>query len=648
MLKGNFWAGHNPATPYTNFIYNMSGATGGPYKDNYPQPDDKLSKQPSIKILYPTAGTYASIGSQKTIEWRSAGCTYVDVYYQAPATGLVKILTDYPDVGIYRWTVPNLPPASNYTIYIDCKNSTNALVGVNATSGAFTIAKAGLELLTPQGNERLTSGGTAFVAWKRGAGVTAVDVLYRTDNGGFSTVLAANVTRDAVAVTVPGTITSRGSFLVRASNDSAIADSTDGYVNARGGAQQVIAPTGTLQVGTLEQVEWTSPANSQYVDVSYVNTATGSYVPLIQNLPDFGRFTFLVPEQTMNGTRLRVQFKSSAAAVISTLDSGTFDTAVIGGPPSPPPAPPAGTPEVVDFSALNGSATEGIFTATYSHPSGVSGHYLGYMLFLPTPNVVNYVATGSCLVEYNRISNGMRLIDDPGTGWLGPLIGVPAGPGGGILSNSYCTLDTTQSGARFSGNTMYVDAKVTFKSSLSRVLGTFLQELDVNGVWTGMTQFGNWTPYPVASPKPGPYIVAGSPQIGAGSSTAITITAGHTSGTSALTAIHLLISSKIVGGSPCHIAFVPAGNAVVLVNDGGTGVVPGSVTPGTSSSLSNSRCTVSGIGMNSSGTGNTVTITIPVSFNTSTFGGAKTLYLNAFDNTGLLTHWQQFGAWTVQ
>ena len=83
VLKGNFWAGHNPATPYTNFIYNMSGATGGPYKDNYPQPDDKLSKQPSIKILYPTAGTYASIGSQKTIEWRSAGCTYVDVYYQA-------------------------------------------------------------------------------------------------------------------------------------------------------------------------------------------------------------------------------------------------------------------------------------------------------------------------------------------------------------------------------------------------------------------------------------------------------------------------------------------------------------------------------------------------------------------------------------
>ena len=40
---------------------------------------------------------------------------------------------------------------------------------------------------------------------------------------------------------------------------------------------------------------------------------------------------------------------------------------------------------------------------------GATQHYLGYMLFLPTPNVVNFTATGSCLVEYNRISNGMRL-----------------------------------------------------------------------------------------------------------------------------------------------------------------------------------------------------------------------------------------------
>ena len=71
-----------------------------------------------------------------------------------------------------------------------------------------------------------------------------------------------------------------------------------------------------------------------------------------------------------------------------------------------------------------GTQNSATFTGTYSHSAGVDSLYLMYMLFLPTPNVVNFVAQGSCLVEYNRISNGMRLIDDAGTGWLGGISGI--------------------------------------------------------------------------------------------------------------------------------------------------------------------------------------------------------------------------------
>jgi hypothetical protein len=44
----------------------------------------------------------------------------------------------------------------------------------------------------------------------------------------------------------------------------------------------------------------------------------------------------------------------------------------------------------------------------------------------------------------------------------------------------------------------------------------------------------------------------------------------------------------------------------------------------------------------------TITISMPVSFNVATFAGPKNVYANVFDNGGLLTHWQQFGIWTVQ
>ena len=100
-------------------------------------------------------------------------------------------------------------------IYIECKNGANQSLGVNGRSGAFTVATAGIELLTPEGNERLTAGSQALVAWKRTGVGLGVDVLYRSGTGTFSTVLASNVNRDTVFVTVPATATSRGSFLIR-------------------------------------------------------------------------------------------------------------------------------------------------------------------------------------------------------------------------------------------------------------------------------------------------------------------------------------------------------------------------------------------------------------------------------------------------
>ena len=159
----------------------------------------------------------------------------------------------------------------------------------------------------------------------------------------------------------------------------------------------------------------------------------------------------------------------------------------------------------------NGSGLSNRFTGTFTHTGGATQHYLGYMLFLPTPNVVNYVATGSCLVEYNRISNGMRLIDNAGTGWLGGQSGITLGTAGATLSNNQCTVSVQGATASVNGNTMTVNVTVTFKTAIGPVLGTFLQALDVNGTWTGMTQIGNWTVPGALQTRPGPTIAGLTP-----------------------------------------------------------------------------------------------------------------------------------------
>ena len=185
------------------------------------------------------------------------------------------------------------------------------------------------------------------------------------------------------------------------------------------------------------------------------------------------------------------------------------------------------------IAAITGSGSNGTFTAVFTHSRGSSQLYLGYILFLPTSNIVWYTAKGSCLIEYNRISNGMRLINDPGTGWLGPISGVPLGPNAGTLSNSQCTVNLSGASASIGPSTMTVTVPVTFKNAVSPVMATFLQAADVKDNWTGMTQFGNWT-LSSGTARNGPSITGITSSATTGSSAVYSIGAGHTGGVSAL------------------------------------------------------------------------------------------------------------------
>lgn len=302
---------------------------------------------------------------------------------------------------------------------------------------------------------------------------------------------------------------------------------------------------------------------------------------------------------------------------------------------------------VVSLTPSSGSGLSGAFTGTFTDAQGGSQLYLGYILFLPTPNVVQYTATGSCLIEYNRISNAMRLINDAGTGWLPGVLGLPVG-NPGSLGNSYCTVNVGQSSAQISGKTMTVTPAVTFNRAFTGELATFLQGFDVTGAYTGMTQFGNWVAVK-GKQAAGPYIVSASPASGAGSSATVSFTAGDTHGVSSLSFVTALISAVIVGATPCQAFYFPTTNTLNLVNDAGTAMVSANgIVPGTAGSLANSRCTINTGAASATISGNNVTVSMAMTFNTSTFAGQQNIYVNAFDNAGHLSHWVTGGTWTVQ
>ena len=310
-----------------------------------------------------------------------------------------------------------------------------------------------------------------------------------------------------------------------------------------------------------------------------------------------------------------------------------------------PSAPPSSSvPNVISLTPAAGSGASGTFTATFRHPGGPTKHYLGYMLFLPLPNVVSFNAQGTCLIEYNRISNGMRLIDNAGTGWLGPLEGVPVTPAAAPLSNSACTVNIAGVVPTLCWNRHdHLCPSHVQSGGVTAVMGTFIQEQDVNGQWTDFRQFGNWT-VPGAGTRPGAFVTNATPASGSGSSLTLTAITGHTSGASNVGQVHVRFNTAIVGGNPCHAVYFPGSNTVALVNDTDTGIV-GPVPLG--SALTTNRCSLAAGGSRSL-SGNNVTVTLPFTFNAGIIGGAKNVYVAAYDVFGGVTHWVQTGTWTVQ
>jgi hypothetical protein len=83
------------------------------------------------------------------------------------------------------------------------------------------------------------------------------------------------------------------------------------------------------------------------------------------------------------------------------------------------------------------------------------------------------------------------------------------------------------------------------------------------------------------------------------------------------------------------------------VNDNGDGLLPGLTLNGTGS-LGNSQCTVNGVGSSVTSSGNTLTLTLNMTFSAG-FAGNRVFYLaardvNELNNTG----WQAMGSWAAQ
>jgi len=141
-----------------------------------------------------------------------------------------------------------------------------------------------------------------------------------------------------------------------------------------------------------------------------------------------------------------------------------------------------------------------------------------------------------------------------------------------------------------------------------------------------------------------------TPASGSGSTQTIAVTFTDSAGHADLSVVDILINDFLDGIGACYVAFAPVSATsghLYLVDDAGDGgyAVGSPLLLPSGGTLQNSQCTIHGSGSSVSANGNTLTLTLAVTF-ASGFAGNKVVYAAGRGNTQN-SGWQALGAWEV-
>jgi hypothetical protein len=140
-----------------------------------------------------------------------------------------------------------------------------------------------------------------------------------------------------------------------------------------------------------------------------------------------------------------------------------------------------------------------------------------------------------------------------------------------------------------------------------------------------------------------PQAVSVDPPAGNWSYAAYTFTFSDSAGWQNISVANVLINNFVDGRNACYVAIVPGQSAVYLVDDAGDagGPYQGITLPGPGTAQ-NSQCSIGAAGSSISGSGNTLIVTLAITFK-SAFAGNKVIYLAAQDAGGANSGWQALG-----
>ena len=256
----------------------------------------------------------------------------------------------------------------------------------------------------------------------------------------------------------------------------------------------------------------------------------------------------------------------------------------------------------------------------------------------------------ACYLAYVVATRTLVLVDDAGDAG-GPYAGSVTLGSAATIQNSQCAVNLIS--ALDNGKYLALTLNITMKPGFGGNRIHYIASGDTAGNNTGWLAAGLWRVPPTpsgqivvtgANPPRGP-IAAGTPQ-----SFAFTFT--DSKGTANFGVIDVLANYNFIDGrGACYLAYASASNALMLVDDAGDGGGPfaGSmVLNGGAGTIQNSQCSVSGAGSSAVASGNTLTLTLNITFKKG-FTGDHAIWAAGRDRSdGNNTGWQAIATASVQ
>jgi hypothetical protein len=270
-----------------------------------------------------------------------------------------------------------------------------------------------------------------------------------------------------------------------------------------------------------------------------------------------------------------------------------------------------------------GSGTTQTFTFTFDAPNGFAS-------FTVVDVLINNFLDGrnACYVAFVPSASSVFLVDDAGD--AGGPYSILTLPGGGTAQNSQCAISGGGSSFSGSGKTLTLTLAITFKPSFSGDKVFYLAAQDTAS--TGWHALAAWNV--PGTPPTGPSVSGVTPPRAASTRQIFTVSATDPLGFADITIADVLINSFLDGRNACYVAYIPGLSAIALVDDAGDAGGPYAgafILPG-SGTASNSQCTINGATSSVTGSGNTLTLKLDITFNQS-FAGDRVIYAAAGSNT---------------